>query len=156
MKVLLTKDVPHLGQIGDIKEVKSGHARNFLFPRGFAKPATPTAILEADGLKKEREEKNMIALGVFEEALNKLKNIEIVIEAKTNEQGGLFRGISAKQIASAIAKSEVKEIAESDILINEPIKNAGTHEVELKRGDISGKIKIIVKAKESKKGIKNG
>ena len=56
MKVLLLKDVLHLGQAGDIKEAKEGFARNFLFARGLAKPATAYAVLESQKLKKEREE----------------------------------------------------------------------------------------------------
>ncbi len=147
MKVLLLKDVLHLGQAGDIKEAKEGFARNFLFARGLAKPASASAVLESQKLKKEREEKNKAVLSAFEEALNRLKDMEIILEAKTNEQGGLFRAISAKQIASAINKQGVKDITDSDILIENAVKKAGEHEVEARRGDISGKIKITVKAK---------
>ncbi|MBI5787090.1 MAG: 50S ribosomal protein L9, partial [Candidatus Niyogibacteria bacterium] len=71
----------------------------------------------------------------------------IELEAKANEQGGLFRAITAKQIAASLAKNGAGEIKEADIDIEEPIKKTGEHLVRIKRQDISEKIKIRVKAK---------
>lgn len=147
MKVLLLKDVPNLGQKGDIKEAKDGYARNFLFARGFAKTATSNVIREAEKIKKESENKNKAEISDFEKALAKLKDVQIVIEAKANEQGGLFRAISVKQILSALEKAGIEEIGEKDIRIKEPLKSVGEHIVDINRGGISGKIKVVVKAK---------
>jgi len=147
MKVILLKDVLHLGQKGEVKEAKEGYARNFLFPHGLAKPATSENLKEAERLKRERETKNQSELAGFQTALDKLKESGIEMEAKANEQGGLFRAITPKQIISALAKNGAGEIKEDDLNIEEPIKKTGEHSIEIKRLDISGKIKILVKAK---------
>ena len=117
--------------------------------QGLAKVATPNAIQEAEKLKKEREEKGVAEAAAFESALQKTKDVEITIEAKANEQGGLFRAISVRQIITALRKEGIKAV-DDDIKINTPIKSLGIHEVAINRQGISGKIKIIIKAKEDK------
>ncbi len=150
MKIILLKDVAQLGQKGDIKEVKDGYGRNFLLARGLAKLLTPDVLREAEALKKQRESAHILEASAFETALKNLKDKNIVIEAKANEQGGLFRAVSAKQIIAALKKAGGKEITEADLKINEPIKNIGEHNLEIKRREASEKIKIVVKAKETK------
>lgn len=150
MKVLLLKDVPGLGQAGDIKEVRDGFGRNFLLARNLAKPATPEAIQESERLSKERAMKRSQEAEIFAKEAEKLKETAVVIEAKANEQGGLFRAVGKKQIETALKKIGLKAVTESDIEIKAPIKNVGEHEAEIIRGGISGKIKVVVKAKEVK------
>lgn len=156
MKIILLKDVPHLGQKGDIKEVKEGFGRNFLLARGLAKIAGPIAERDAENMKKKREEKNKAELSVFEKALQKIAGAEIKIEANANEQGRLFRAISVKQILAALKKAGIEEVEETDIQVKEPVKSIGEHEIELSREKIIGKIKIVVRGKEDKgeKGVK--
>jgi len=147
MKIILLKDVPRLGQKGDTKETKEGYARNFLFPQGLAKPATPKNLKEADRLKREREVKGLAEFSEFKTALDKIKESGIEMEAKTNQQGKLFRAISARQILSQLKKSGIEEIKEEDLRIKEPIKSTGEHSVEVNRKGISEKIKVVIKAK---------
>lgn len=156
MKVLLLKDVPSLGQAGDIKEVKDGFGRNFLLARGLAKPATPKAIQESERLSWERAMKRNQEAEIFAKEAEKLKETVVVVEAKANEQGGLFRAVGKKQIETALKKIGLEAVTEGDIKIKVPIKNVGEHQAEIIHGGISGKIKIIVKAKVAKeeKGIK--
>lgn len=147
MKVILLKDVAHLGQKGDIKEVKEGFGRNFLLARGLAKAATPEVLKEAERIKKELGLKAGAELSAFETTLKNLEGKNVEIEAKANAKGGLFRAISAKQIIAALKKAGVEEITEADLNIKEPIKNIGEHNIEIKRGGISTELKISVKPK---------
>jgi len=55
MKVIILQNIKGIGQIGDVKSVSDGYARNFLFPKKLAKLATDTALKEVDSLKKKRE-----------------------------------------------------------------------------------------------------
>ncbi|MEK7599099.1 MAG: 50S ribosomal protein L9 [Patescibacteria group bacterium] len=151
MKVILLQNLPHLGQKGDIKDVKDGYARNFLFPQNLAKPASEGAIKEAEALKTKRESGLAVQKSAFAEAAGKLKDSVIEFEAKTNEQGGLFRAISKKQIAAKLAKIGFKDISESEILIKEPIKKTGEHEAIIERGEIRGTLKVRVKSSNKPK-----
>jgi large subunit ribosomal protein L9 len=146
MKIILLRDYNHLGQKGDVKDVKDGYARNFLFPRNLAAPASPAAIREAAAVKTKRESGFIAEKSAFAEIARRLKESIIEFEAKTNEQGGLFRAISKKQIAAKLAKIGFKDISESDILIKEPIKKIGEHEAIIERGEIRQTLKLRVKS----------
>lgn len=151
MKVILLQDVIQVGQKGDMKEVKDGYARNFLFTQGLAKPATPAAIQEAQRLKKQGVDKGLLAQETFRKTIEKLKDTTITLLARVNEKGGLFRAISKKQIISELAKKGFEAISEDIIQIAEPIKKAGEFEVKIKQGDIEGKLKVVIEAKKEKK-----
>lgn len=147
MKVILLKDIPGTGNKFDLKEVADGYARNFLLPRGFAKPATPASIMQIEMEKKRFEETKKKEEAQFKEALEKLKNISISIEAKITPKGGLFKKIGAKDIVKALEKENISGITEKNIILFDPIKQTGEYKIELKHREISGVITIHVKAK---------
>ena len=122
-KVILTKSVNHLGHPGDVVAVKSGYARNYLFPQGLAfawsKGAAEAQIV---AMKRARLAK---AVATREEAVAAKEIIEgstVEIAAKVSESGKLFGGISAEKIA--IALSSKVEVNPKNITV-EPIKTTG-------------------------------
>lgn len=148
MKVILLEDVTRLGQKGDVKEVKKGYARNFLLRRNLVKPATPETLKEVEKLRAQKEIELRAAQSEFQTMIDKLNNITVVLEAKANEQGGLFRAITKKQIVSGLAKQGFTMLEEDDIYITEPIKKIGEYIVTIQRGNTSGKLKIVLLKKE--------
>ena len=143
MKVILTKEVKKLGMAGDVVDVANGYGRNFLIANDLAKEATSQALQEADAIKnrkqkqKHQKEKKKTALH------NALENKEILVRAKANEEGNLFGGVDAKEIAAVIAKRKKIEIEPNQIDLPHHLKKLGKHEVNLKIGG-GDKIKFIV------------
>lgn len=150
MKVILQQDIIHLGQKDDIKDVKDGYARNFLLPQHFAKPATLQAIQQALRLKKQRKAQGALHEDEFRTLVYKLEGMTFTLSAKANEQGGLFRAISKKQIVTLLIKRGIKGVTEEDIEIARPIKKVGQHAITIQRGSISGTLKLIVEEKKEK------
>ncbi|MBI4114910.1 MAG: 50S ribosomal protein L9 [Candidatus Niyogibacteria bacterium] len=144
MEVILLQDVPNIGLKDDVKNVKDGFARNFLFPKGIAELATPQA------LKAHWERKTQAAAARNEEemllrmAFLELKDAPIEIRAKTTEKGGLFKKIGKKEIIDAVAKAGFSALNENDIVLKESIKTAGEHAITIQRGDISTTIKVNI------------
>lgn len=144
MKIVLLQDVSNLGKKGEIKEVSQGYARNFLFSKGLAEMATPTAIRLVE-LKNEKEKAQRIAEEKKAmEMLGKLKNKEILIVAK-EKKGKLFGSISSKQIALELKKDNL-EISEKCIIIKPSIKKIGEYKAKIILSEkIETEIRITVK-----------
>lgn len=128
MKVILTKDVHALGRSGEIREVKDGYARNYLFPRGLALPATEDNVkrlsrtLEATRQRQERTLHEIAALKT------KLEELVIEIHARAGEGGRLFGSVTAQDIADAITKKGIP-ISKKQVELDEPIKSTGFYRV---------------------------
>ena len=128
MKVILIKDVQDLGSVGDIKEVANGYARNFLIPGGYVKVATKNAIKQAEELKVKKEGQAKENLEKAAGAAGKLKGVSVTIKSKTDESGKLYAAIKTEEISKAL-NDKGFEIDKNKIVIEEPIKEIGDHEV---------------------------
>ncbi len=103
-KVILTKTVANLGHSGDVVEVKSGYARNYLFPQGLAFAWNKGAEEQIVAMKRARLAK---AVATREDAVAAKAAIEgtaVEIAAKVSESGKLFGGISNEAIAIALVR----------------------------------------------------
>ena len=144
MEVILRDDVPKLGQRGDIVTVKDGYARNFLFPRHLALPATP-------GNRKQVEQEKLAA--ARREAKEKtgaeavsgmLADVVLTIPAKAGESDQLFGSVTAMDIAEALA-AKGYNIDKRKVLLEEPIKTIGEYEVALRlHRDVATSVKVAV------------
>jgi len=149
MKVILTKNIPKIGKAGDIKNVADGYARNMLFPKQLAVPATPEAERALEFQKELRAKKTNKTLENIEENVNNLDGMEFVIKAKANEESEkLFGSVSEKDIIDTVKRSGIK-INKKQIKIESPIKTVGEHEVTIAfEHGLEARIKIIVEKKE--------
>lgn len=145
MKVILKQDVKGLGKKEDLVNVSDGYARNFLFPRGLAAEANAANInimntkKEAEKTKKDRE------LAQARELAQKLKDMEVVIKAKSGENGKLFGSITSKDISDALKKDFKLDIDKKKIVMPEPIKSTGTVELDVKLyPEVSSKLKVRI------------
>jgi len=149
MKVILLKDVEELGRKGDVKNVADGYARNFLFAKNLAKPATRQALKE---LEAEKELEAQIAeqeLKKIEEIVSQIDGIELEIVEKMDETGKLYGAINEVKI-SKIIKDKGFDIKKNQIKIPQPVKAVGEYPVTITFDHgLEAEIKIII-AEEAK------
>ena len=127
MKVILLQDVKGIGKKFEEKEVANGYAANFLIPRQLAKYASTQALKEVESLKAQRKTSEQAELEKIEK---KLKDLNVLkISTSANDQGHLFAKIGKKEIAKLIG------ISENLIILDEPIKEVGTHQVLVRVGE---------------------
>ena len=132
MKVILLEDVKSLGKKDQIVEVSDGYARNFVLKKKLGIEATPKNLNELK-LKKAHEDK--VAAERLDEAKalgEKINASKVVLPIKLGEGGRTFGSISSKEIAEALKTQLATEVDKKKINLKEPIKTAGTHEVEVK------------------------
>lgn len=146
MKVIFLKDVPPAARRNDVKEVNDGYARNFLFPKKLAEPATPRALTlfskrQAGAAEaKQREEE------VYKTIAEKLKKTPLIFKMKIGEKGTAFGSVSSQKIAEALSRAHI-EIEKEWIEMKDHIKTTGEHEVRIKfPHGIMGEIKVVVEA----------
>jgi large subunit ribosomal protein L9 len=148
MKVLLCEDVEKLGWLGDVVEVKEGHARNYLLPQGLAKVATKANIRSIAEEKAKRAQERIREKTRLEEAANSVDGAEAVL-AKANEQGYLFGSVTARQIAENL-REQGFEVADKIVELAEHIKEVGTHSVTLRfASDLTAVVNVVVVAEQS-------
>lgn len=142
MKIILTTDIPKVGNRYDLKEFKDGYA-NVLIARGVAILATPQALSSLEAKKRDTEKKKEEEMQTFDSLVASINNTKIEIKAKANEKGHLFKSVSPRDVASAIKNITGVEIDEGSIVM-EHIKELGTHSVEIKKGNKKGKCEVVV------------
>jgi len=144
MKVIFLKDVPK-GKRGEIKEVADGYARNFLFPKGMALPATPSATKEAKLLldkkvehqSRQHEEQSKIA--------QELEGKELHFKAKAGAKGRLHGAITSANIAEELSRLTGLEVDKKRVEIDESLHQLGSYDIVINMGTGSeAKIKVII------------
>lgn len=148
VKLILSEDVPGLGNAGDIVAVKPGHARNYLLPRGKALLATAGKVKAIEHHKAAIAEKVARELKDLEGARKRLEKLELSIAAQAGEEGKLFGSVTAMQIAELIGEQGF-EIDRRKIELAEPIKELGEHEIAIRlHREVIAKVKLNVTAAE--------
>lgn len=145
MKIILLQDVENLGKKGEIKEVKEGFARNYLFPKNLAQLATAQALKKAQ-LEKQVQEKRVETLRREAEAqAKKLQKQIFIIPAKAGTEGKLFGSVTSEQIASQIFKELGIKVDPKDVELTEPIKKIGEYKIKVKLfNNIEAKVKLAI------------
>ena len=144
MKVLLCEDIDKLGWLGDVVEVSTGYARNYLLPQGLAKVANEASIRSIAEEKARRAEQRKLEGKRLEEAVKAIEGAEAVVAAKANEQGHLFGSVSAREIAANL-REQGFEVRDEIVQLSEHIKDIGTHPVTLKfRDDLTATVNVVV------------
>jgi large subunit ribosomal protein L9 len=148
MKVLLCEDVKKLGWLGDIIEVKTGYARNYLLPQGIATVPSESNLKMLSAEKGKRAEQRQLERKQAEAAVSAVNGAEAVIAAKANEQGHLFGSVTAHQIAENL-RAQGFEVSDDVVELKVHIKEVGTSEVELRfASDLQAKVNVVVVAEQ--------
>lgn len=145
MKIILKKDVPNLGDASEVVEVKTGYARNYLIPQGFAISATPSNLKQLEETIRQRAHKEAKNIAEAQAYAAKISAAPVKVAVKVNEQEKIYGAVTAAQVADAFAAAGI-EVDKKNITLPE-IKELGEYEGKVKcyRG-VFADIKIEVVA----------
>jgi large subunit ribosomal protein L9 len=132
VKVVLRADVTGIGKRGDIVEVSDGYARNYLVPKGQAMRATPGVTAQAAAMRKARDVQDAKQREGAEAIARQLVSTPIRIPARAGAEGRLFGSVTAADVAEAVADQSGVELDRRRLVLDEPIKALGTHEITVK------------------------
>ena len=125
LKVVFQADVRGIAQAGDVKMVSPGYARNYLFPRKLAFPATDSALRQWETVRqgtlakatRRREDAQSIA--------QKIEATPCTISAKASPEGKLFGSVGRQDILNALSKLGLT-LEKHSVVLPQPIKQLGT------------------------------
>tara|TARA_Y100001970_G_scaffold294257_1_gene449297 strand:- start:10453 stop:11121 length:669 start_codon:yes stop_codon:yes gene_type:complete len=147
MKVLFLESIEGSASMGEIKDVANGYARNFLFPNGFAVPATPKNLKNVEELQaKELEiqtERDNWAAGI-EDSINE----HIVFKVAVGQQGRLYGSVNNVDIAQKLSEDLNTTIDRRMILMSEVIRQSGVYEISIRLSKNVVKESLVIVADE--------
>ena len=146
MKVILLQDVKSLGKKGQIVNVSDGYARNFVLPKGVGVEANEK---NKNDLKLQKMHEDKIAAQKLQEAKDlaqKLEGCKIEVKLKAGENGIVFGSVASKEIAEAAGRQYGLELDKKKIVLPDPIRTFGMHEVPIKlHPEVTGTLYVLVK-----------
>ncbi|BAQ25316.1 50S ribosomal protein L9 [Streptococcus troglodytae] len=148
MKVIFLTDVKGKGKRGEVKEVPTGYAQNFLIKKNLAKEATKQAINELKGKQKSEEKAQAELLAEAKAVKIKLEQESTLVQfsEKVGPDGRTFGSITAKKISEELNKQFGIKLDKRHIKLDHPIRAIGLIEIPVKlHKDINGIIKLQIK-----------
>ena len=149
MRVLFLQDVTGVALAGEVKEVKTGFARNYLLSKNLATLAMPENMKRVDSIKRVAEQRRKADFQDVEALASVLDGTQITIKAKASPSGQYYGAIGSSQIAEELSRVVERAIERKIIQLENSIKEPGSYEVALRLGhDVSTNITVIAEAEE--------
>ena len=146
MKVIFLQNVKGVANAGDIKEVKEGYAKNFLFKQKFAVEATPANLKAHEEKLESLKEEEKLKMTEAKALADKLKSIKVEFKHKVGDTGRLYGAVTSQEISDSLKEKGVY-IDKKLIELKEPIKEAGSHMLKVNiYKEIKGQLEVIVTA----------
>ncbi|MCX6116034.1 MAG: 50S ribosomal protein L9, partial [Proteobacteria bacterium] len=124
MKVILSHDVPALGRIGEIVNVKNGYARNYLLPRGLANVANEANEAQLKHFSRQLEKKKLALLAEAKSLAAKIEKISVTVSKQVGPDERIFGTVTHAELETLLNQEGVK-VSKRDISISEEIKKIG-------------------------------
>lgn len=144
MEVILLNTIPSLGGRGDTVKVKAGYARNYLFPRKLALPASEAnrrVFREEEAVLARRDEH---ARQSAQKSAEKMADVSCTIPVQVGEEDKLYGSVTGNDIARVL-KDQGYEIDKKQVMLEEPIKQLGVYTIEIKlHREVSTPVKVWV------------
>ncbi len=145
MKVIFTKDVKGKGKKGEVKDVSTGYAQNYLLKNNLAVEATPGNMKQLQAKKQKQKEQAQEELEEAKRLKGTVEELTVELSAKSGEGGRLFGSITSKQIADELKKSHDIKVDKRKIELDEPIRSLGYTNVPVKlHNEVTATLKVHV------------
>ena len=144
MKIILMTDVPSLGHRGELKEVASGYARNFLLPKKLAVPATRGNLQNLEHLKRQRVREEAKARQEADAMAARVAGLDFRVTARASEDGRLYGSVTAQDVAEFLERNGVT-VEKRRVLLAEPIKALGQYQVGVRlHAEVTAELPVTV------------
>ncbi len=146
MNVILLEKIGKLGEIGDTASVKAGYARNFLFPKGKAIPATKANLAEFEERRADLLAAHNKKVAASQARAAKIDGASLIIEVNASDEGKLFGSVGTREIADALNAQAGSDVSKAEVLMPHGVlRELGITELTIDLGhDVAAQITINV------------
>ena len=146
MNVILLEKIGKLGEIGDTASVKAGYARNFLFPKGKAIPATKANLAEFEERRADLLAAHNKKVAASQARAAKVDGAKLIIEVNASDEGKLFGSVGTREIANALNAQAGSDVSKAEVLMpHGVIRELGITELTIDLGhDVAAQIIVNV------------
>ncbi|UNU73519.1 50S ribosomal protein L9 [Moraxella nasovis] len=150
MQVILLQRVVNLGKLGETVDVKAGYGRNYLIPQGKALPANEANIAKFEARRAELEAVEAEELKVAQQRADALTDVNVIMRAKSGDEGKLFGSIGTRDIADALTASGL-EVDRQEVKLPEgPFRQVGEYKVTVQlHHDITAEILVSILSEDA-------
>ena len=149
VRVLFLQDVPGVALAGEVKEVRRGFARNYLFPRGLATLATPQELARIEKIKRQAEERRLKEQRDMEALARTLEGREVVVRARVAPSGEYYGSIGPGDIAEELSKLLDREVDRKMVELEGPVTKPGEYEFTVRlHPKVTAKMRLVAEAAE--------
>ncbi|MFQ5860033.1 MAG: 50S ribosomal protein L9 [Dehalococcoidia bacterium] len=149
MRVVFLEDVPNVAQAGDVREVATGFARNYLLPRKLAALATSEQLKRIEKLRAIAQEKRQKELKEMGAIAQRLEGAEVTLKAKVAPTGEFYGSISTLSIAQELSRLSGLQVERRMLDLPTPLSQPGTYEVTIRLPQgVSASVTVIAEAEE--------
>ena len=147
MRVIFVEDVVNVARTGDVKEVKTGYARNYLIPQGLAVAATPQQLVRLEALQKIGMERSAKELGEAQELAGKLDGSNVTIKVKAGPRGRLFGSVTNAMIAKEVSETLGLSVDRKGIALPKAIHELGNFDIRVRiHPEVNANISLVVES----------
>jgi large subunit ribosomal protein L9 len=144
MKIILMTDVPKLGHRGELKEVATGYARNFLLPKKLAVPATSANLQNLEHLKRQRVREEAKARQQADALAARVAGLDFRVTARASEDGRLYGSVTAQDVADYLERNGVT-VEKRRVRLDDPIKALGQYRVAVRlHAEVTAELPVTV------------
>jgi large subunit ribosomal protein L9 len=154
VKVVFLETVEGSGDMGDVKDVANGYARNFLLPRGLAAPATPAVLAKAERLREVEAQRQRDQDERARQLVGRLESKPLAIGVRVGEQGRLYGSVNNADIAEKAGEILGEELDRRIILLPEAIRSVGVYTVPIRLSrNVVPEVTVVVVDVEAPQGV---
>jgi large subunit ribosomal protein L9 len=147
--VILLEKVDGLGEVGDVQTVSRGYARNFLIPRGLAKPATKGELKQVEQHKNRAAKRALAEMADAKAMAERISQMTLTFTARAGEGTKLYGSITSANIADKLSEELGREFDRRKLHLEESLRQLGTHQVPVRlMADVETEVTVVIERKD--------
>ena len=147
MRVIFLEDIPHVACTGDVKEVKTGYARNYLLPKKLAVAATSQELARLESIRKVGLERLSKLKEGAEALAERLESASVVLKVRSGPTGRLYGAVTNAMVAQELSTMMEVEFDRRDVQLEDTIHELGTFQANVRlHPELTATVTLVVEA----------